>query len=177
MIANQNRGTLETTNAATGKTKGVELDFALKPLEGLTISGGYAYTDVTLSKAFNPFTNAMATIYPLYSPKNAGSVAVDYVHPAFGATLKAHLDGNWADGQYTSTTDPTLSDTSFIVNGRLTLADIVTGEGKPDLQVSLWSRNLLNEDHAFYRNTNAALGTYAIYNEARTYGIEANVKF
>ncbi|MDR6533531.1 iron complex outermembrane receptor protein [Caulobacter rhizosphaerae] len=177
IIVGNNRGTLETTNAASGKTKGVELDFALLPMEGLTLSGAYAYTDVKLSKAFNPFTNAQSTIYPLYSPRNAGSVAVDYVHPALGATFKAHLDANFADSQFTSTTDPTRSDKSFTVNGRLALADIRLGDGAPDLQLSVWSRNLTNESYAFLRNTNAALGRYAIYNEPRTFGVEANVKF
>lgn len=177
LILNNNRGTLETTNAATGKTKGFELDFALVPVEGLTLSGAYAYTDIKLSKAFNPFTNAQSTIYPLYSPKNAGSVAADYVRPAFGATFKAHLDANFADAQMTSTTDPTLSDKSFTVNGRLALADIKLAEGAPALQLSVWSRNLTNESYVFLRNTNAALGTYAIYNEPRTFGVEANVKF
>ena len=177
VILNNNRGTLETTNAATGKTKGFEADFALTPVEGLTLSGSYAYTDTKLSKAFNPFTNAMATIYPIFTPKNAYSIAADYQRPAFGATFKAHLDGAYADGQYANTTDPTLSDDSFIVNGRLALTDIrATPEG-PALQLSLWSRNLLNESHAFMRAYSAALGTYGIYNEPRTYGVELNVKF
>ena len=177
IIVGNNRGTLETTNAATGKTKGFEADLALVPVEGLTLSASYAYTDIKLSKAFNPFTNAQATIYPLYSPKNAGSVAADYVHPAFGATFKAHLDANFGDAQYTSTTDPTLSDKSFTMNGRLTLADIKLADGAPDLQLSVWSRNLTNNAYIFLRNYNAALGTYAIYNEPRTFGVEANVKF
>jgi iron complex outermembrane receptor protein len=176
-VLNNNRGTLETTNAATGKTKGVEADFALKPFDGLTLSASYAYTDITLSKAFNPFTGAMATIYPIFTPKSAYSLAADYERPAFGATFKAHLAGAYADGQYANTTDKTLSDDSFIVNGRLALTDIrATPEG-PALQLSLWSRNLLNESHAFMRAYSAALGTYGIYNEPRTYGVELNVKF
>ncbi len=177
IILNNNRGTLETTNAATGKTKGLEADFALKPMEGLTLTASYAYTKVTLSKAFNPFTNAQATIYPLYTPRQAGSFAVDYERPALGATFRAHLDANYADGTYTSTTDPTFSDDSFLVNGRLALADIALNGDGPKLQVSLWSRNLLDESHVFLRNTNAALGVFGIYNEPRTYGVEANVKF
>ena len=104
-------------------------------------------------------------------------VAVDYEHPALGATFKAHLDANVADAQYTSTTDPTLSDKSFTMNGRLTLADIHLAEGSPALQLSVWSRNLTNESYAFLRNYNAALGTYAIFNEPRTFGVEADVKF
>ncbi|WP_165187142.1 TonB-dependent receptor [Caulobacter soli] len=177
MILNNNRGTLETTNAASGKTKGFEADFALMPVEGLTLSAAYTHTKTTLSQAFNPFTNAMATIYPVFTPKNAGSVAADYEHPALGATFRAHLDGAWADGQYGNTTDPTLSDDSFIVNGRVALTDIRATENGPALQLSLWSRNLLNDSHAFLRANGGVLGTYGIYNEPRTYGVELNVKF
>lgn len=177
IILNNNRGTLETTNAATGKTKGVELDFTVTPAEGLTLSANYAYTKVELSKAFNPFTNTQAVIYPLYTPKNAGGVSIDYERPALGATFKAHLDANYADGQYTGTTDPTLSDSSFLVNARLSLTDIQISDTGAKLQLSLWSRNLLDEAHMFLKNTNAALGTYAIFNDPRTFGAEMNIKF
>ncbi len=177
IILNNNRGTLETTNAATGKTKGVELDFTVTPMEGLTLSANYAYTKVELSKAFNPFTNTQAVIYPLYTPENAGGVSIDYERPALGATFKAHLDANYADGQYTGTTDPTLSDSSFLVNARLSLTDIQISDTGAKLQLSLWSRNLLDEAHMFLKNTNAALGTYAIFNDPRTFGAEMNIKF
>ncbi|HEY9235744.1 MAG TPA: TonB-dependent receptor [Phenylobacterium sp.] len=176
LIPGNNRGTLETTNAATGKTKGFEADFALAPVDGLTLTGSYAYTDVKLSEAFNPFTGANSTIYPLYTPRNAASVAVDYERPFMAATLRAHLDANYADEQITSTTDPTPSDSSFIVNGRLALTDIPLNDGT-GMQVALWSRNLTNESYAFLRNYSSALGTFLIYNEPRTYGVEVNVKF
>jgi iron complex outermembrane receptor protein len=177
IILNNNRGTLETTNAATGKTRGFEADLTLVPVEGLTLSASYAYSKITLSQAFNPFTNAQSTVYPLYSPKNAASLSADYERPAFGATFRAHLDGNYADGQYTSTTDPTLSDDSFIVNGRVALADIGLSDTGARLEVAVWSRNLLDEKHVFLRNTNASLGVYGIYNEPRTYGVEGRVRF
>jgi iron complex outermembrane receptor protein len=177
IIPGNNRGTLETTNASTGTTKGVEADIALNPMSGLTLSGSYAYTDVRLSTAFNPFTNGKSPVLPLYTPRNAGSVSGDYEHPALkSATLRLHLDANFAGGQYTSTTDPTISDKSVIVNGRIALADIRIESGAL-LQVSLWSRNLLDEQHAFLKNFNASLGTYGIFNEPRTFGVEANVKF
>ncbi len=177
IILNNNRGTLETTNAATGKTKGLELDFTVTPMEGLTLSANYAYTKVELSKAFNPFTNTQSVIYPLYTPENAGGVSIDYERPALGATFKAHLDANYADSQYTGTTDPTLSDSSFLVNARLSLTDIQISDTGAKLQLSLWSRNLLDEAHMFLKNTNAALGTYAIFNDPRTFGAEMNIKF
>ena len=177
IIRHNTRGTLETTNAATGKTQGVEADFMLEPIDGLTLSASYTYTNVTLSRAFNPFTNAQATVYPLYTPRQAGSLAADYERPLSFATLNAHLDANFADGQYTSTTDPNLSDRSVVVNGRLALSEIRMSDTGAKLQVALWARNLLNEQHVFLRNFNASLGTYGIFNEPRTLGVDVNVKF
>ncbi len=177
IIPGNNRGTLETTNAATGRTKGVEVDLTVVPLEGLTLTASYAYTKMTLSRAFNPFTNGSAVIYPLYTPPNAVSFGGDYETPVGNATLRLHLDGNLADAQYTSTTDPTLSDKSFIVNGRIAITDIRVADSNADLEISLWSRNLLNKQYAFLRNFSAALGTYGIFNEPRTFGIEGRVKF
>ena len=177
IIVGNNRGTLETTNAATGKTKGGEVEFTVVPVNGLTLSANYTYTDVTLSKAFNPFINAQSTIYPLYAPKHAGSIAADYETPMLGATLAAHVDANFAGRQFTSSTDPTLSDSSSIVNARLALTDISVSDSGAKVEFALWSRNLLNEQHVFLRNFNASLGTYVIFNEPRTFGFNATVKF
>lgn len=176
IILNNNRGTLETTNAATGRTRGFDADLAVTPIHGLTLSAAYAYTKVTLSSAFNPFTGTQSVVYPLYTPTNAGSVAIDYQWPVHGLMASAHLDANYADGQFTSTTDPTLSDKSMIVNGRLAVSDIRLSDNAL-LRVSLWSRNLMNEHHAFLKNFSSVLGTYGIFNEPRTFGLEANVKF
>jgi iron complex outermembrane receptor protein len=178
IILGSNRGTLETTNAATGKTKGFDVDFTITPLEGLTLSANYAYTKVTLSQAFNPFTNSQSVVYPLYTPENAASFAIDYQHSAWAGTIvRAHLDGNYTDGQYTSSTDPTLSDDAFVVNGRLALSNIRLNSEGAKLELALWSRNLFNESHVFLRNFSSVLGAFGIYNEPRTYGVEARFHF
>ncbi|HEY3694874.1 TonB-dependent receptor plug domain-containing protein [Phenylobacterium sp.] len=77
----------------------------------------------------------------------------------------------------TSTTDPHLSDKSFIVNGRVAISDIRMGGCDARLQVALWARNLFNEQHVFLRNFNASLGTYGIFNDPRTFGVEGLVRF
>jgi iron complex outermembrane receptor protein len=179
IIPGANRGTVETTNASgTGRIKGVESDFALTPFNGLTLSASYAFAEIKLPEAPNPFVagNPLVTVYPIYTPKHAGSVGIDYTPIAVTPKLTVHLDGNYTTRQYTMATDPTLSDNGFIVNGRLTLGEIplnsVTG-----LQVSLWSRNLFDEAHPFLKNFNASLGRYGIFNEPRTFGIDGTVHF
>lgn len=177
IILNNNRGTLETTNAATGRTRGIEADFTVQPIDGLTLSASYAYTRMSLSQAFNPFTNTQSVVYPLYTPQNAASVGADYDRPLDGAILGVHLDASYSDGQYTSTTDPTLSDASLLVNGRLALSEIPVTQSGATMELALWSRNLFNERHGFLKNFNPSLGTYGIFNEPRTYGIEGKFRF
>ncbi|CAN7214451.1 TonB-dependent receptor [Phenylobacterium sp. LjRoot219] len=176
LIIGNNRTTQETTNSASGTTKGVEIDGSIQPVDGLTLSASYAYTDIELSDAFNPFTNSIATVYPTYAPKNAASISADYERPAFGALLRAHLDGNYSDGQYSTPSDPTLSDDSFIVNGRLALSDIRLTDAAT-LEVSLWSRNLFDEEHLFVKSFSSALGAYGIFNDPRTFGVEAKLQY
>lgn len=176
VIPGNNRGTLETTNAASGSTRGFEADLQVAPVEGLTLSLNYAYTKVKYSQAFNPFTNALSKVNPLYTPEHAVGGSIDFTRPMGVATLKAHIDANWAGKQYTSTSDPTLSDESFIVNGRIALADIAVREDAR-LEVAVWARNLLDNAYVFLRNSNPSLGTFGIYNEPRTLGVEARVRF
>ena len=72
-----------------------------------------------------------------------------------------------------------LAQSSFIVNGRIALADMKLGDGGANVTLAVWSRNLLNETH-YYRRSNAnnnTLGAYANFNPPRTFGIEAAVNF
>jgi iron complex outermembrane receptor protein len=176
-----NRTTIETTNAAgRGKIEGFELDGSLALLPGLTVSAAYAYTKAELPAAPNPFNNGVPTIvYVTNTPKNAGSVSIDYTAPIGGvATLKAHLDANIADGYRSMAGEATLSDASFLVNGRLALADLdLSRDGK--LELSLWARNLFNAQYLFVKShaAYAAMGDYGVFNEPRTFGLDATLRF
>ncbi|WP_066607909.1 TonB-dependent receptor [Sphingobium cupriresistens] len=176
-----NRTTLETVNVdGSGRIKGFEADLTVAPATGLTLTASYALTDIRLPQAHNPFIagNPLVTVYPVYVPKHSSSGAIDYSLPVAGdAKILAHLDANFASRQYSSASDPTLNDRTFLVNGRLSLADIDLGRDNAKLRVSLWARNLLDNQFVFLRNYSAALGTYAIYNEPRTFGGEVNVQF
>ena len=59
----------------------------------------------------------------------------------------------------------------------VTLADIHLGQSGATMQVSVWGRNLFNEQHMFYKSASALVGTYGFFNEARTWGMEAQVRF
>ncbi|WP_243626002.1 TonB-dependent receptor [Phenylobacterium hankyongense] len=197
----QGAHTEETRNApGTSKIRGFEADVTAKVTENMTMGFSYAYTDVKIPAAPFPFTGNAAvpqgTPFPVnvvYTPPNAWSAFVDYEVPAGRMTVRAHLDANYADAQYAFQSEfadvsPTgtlvqsvavKTDSSFIVNGSLTLADINMGGNGATASLSAWSRNLLDESH-IYRISAANRGTigdYANFNPPRTIGLELRVTY
>jgi iron complex outermembrane receptor protein len=195
----QGAHTEETRNAPGVSTiRGFEADLTGRVSDSVTVGVSYAYTDVHIPAAPFPFPGNSAvplgTPFPVnvvYTPPNAASAYIDYHAPFHGMTFRAHLDANYADPQYAFQTEfadvsPTGSltqhvavktDSSFIVNGSVALADITMGGSTATL--SLWSRNLLDETH-IYRISAANRGTigdYANFNPPRTFGFELQLAF
>jgi iron complex outermembrane receptor protein len=178
-VGGRNIGTIETVNApGTAKIKGFEADLTVKPIDGLTLNAAYAYTDAKFPRAPNPFAgNALTTVYTTYTPEHAWSASLDYERPMGEARLVFHIDANGAGGYHALSSEVTLTEDSFIVNGRVAVADIPL-QNRARLTVSLWSRNLFNEEHVFVVLANSALGGLTgIYNEPRTYGLDATIEF
>jgi len=189
------RTTTETTNApGNGDLKGIEGDFTLAATENLTLSASFAHNIVDIPATKNPFPQSNGQlitqpipIYQVYTPENSGSLALDYERPFMGARFTAHFDANYDSGYYANYTDvaydPTTravtykqpkGDKATVVNGRLAVTDIETSAGKATF--SLWSRNLLNEEHLFYKGASTTGGVSGFYNEPRTFGFEVNLK-
>ena len=190
------RTTLSTVNApGTGGLHGVEAELTLAPVDGLTLSASYAHTYTHIPAAVNPYPNAAGVtstlavpIYTTYTPSDAASGSLDYELPLRGMTLRAHVDVNYDSGYYVNSADPRYvgpgdpaniyqpkGDKALIINGRLALAEIETG-ANAKVTIALWARNLLNEQHVFYRSFSPTSGTQGFYNEPRTWGAEINVK-
>ncbi|EIZ77588.1 TonB-dependent receptor [Novosphingobium sp. Rr 2-17] len=190
------RTTTSTINASgKGSLHGVEVELAFLPVRGLTLSSSFAYQHVSIPATANPYPNAKGVtstvavpIYATYTPKYTASGSIDYELPLNDKTLRFHLDGNYDSGYYVSSTDPVYNgenaagnvynpktDPSFIVNGNIALADIVL-RGDAKLTVSVWSRNLFNEQHLFYKTVSTTSGTSGMFNEPRTFGIQGQVK-
>jgi iron complex outermembrane receptor protein len=189
------RNTLETVNAeGVTKIKGIEADLTVRPTDSLSFGVSYAYTDVKIPPARNTvqeqlnasLTPAVTTpvfqdVYVVYTPKHAVSGSIDFATPVggAGAVAKLHLDANYSSPSFTFDNENVKNEKAFLVNGRLSLADIpMSGNGQL-LTVAFWARNLFNESH-IYRRSNAngpVLGDYANFNAPRTIGVEATVNF
>lgn len=193
------RTTLSTVNApGKGKLRGVEAELTVNPLEGLTLSASYAYQYVRIPAAVNPYPNAAGVIstlaipvYQTYTPEHSASGSIDYELPLDGFTIRAHIDGNYDSGYYSSSSDPRYvgpgnaaniyqpkTDKAFVVNGRLAIADIAMGAATDaNVTFAFWVRNLFNEQHLFYKTLSPTSGTSGFFNEARTFGGEVNIRF
>ena len=175
-----NLHTEETRNApGTSRIRGVEAELTVRPTNALTLGAGYAYTYTNVPATPNPFlNNALYQVYVVYTPPSAANAFLDYDLPiAFkDGRVRFHLDANYADAQYSFQNEPVKAQSSFIVNGRLALADFsMTDTTKATL--SVWTRNLFDETH-IYRRSNAnslVLGDYANFNPPRTFGLEVGI--
>jgi iron complex outermembrane receptor protein len=178
-----NLHTEETRNApGTSKIRGVEAELTARVTRNLTVSLSYAYTHATVPATPNPFRpgNPLFPVFVVYTPRNAASGSLDYSIPVgdHGAALRLHLDAAYADHQYSFQAEPVKTDSSFIVNGRLALADIAMANDAR-VTLSVWSRNLFNETHIYRRSgaNGAVLGDYANFNAPRTFGAELAFEF
>ena len=221
--ATGNFNNLVTFNApGTTKIRGIEADLTIKPVDGLTLNASYAYTyfDVPpVPVTYRQFTSTGAQsldgngqpitttvlqkFYIVFTPRNAASGSIDYELPVGGgdAKVKFHLDANYAQATQSFDQFATKADSSFVVNGRLSLAGVGLGGGGQKLSVGVWARNLFNEQHVYRRdpsnslpavqtsavagvpnvlligNNGNVLGDYGNFNPPRTFGIDATVSF
>jgi iron complex outermembrane receptor protein len=199
-----NVNVLRTINAdGTTKIRGIEADLTLRPVEGLTLNASYAYTYTKVPLVPVSFTVGSTTSAPVlqqfyipFTPRNAASGSIDYELPigAGDASVRFHLDGNYSQATQAFDQFPDKAEASFLVNARLSVADIPMGNADQGLTVSLWARNLFDKEYIFRRDpsnslpgtpttslTNGSianvLGDYGNFNAPRTYGIEATVSF
>ncbi|WP_375391098.1 TonB-dependent receptor [uncultured Sphingomonas sp.] len=200
----------EAINAGTSHIKGIEADLTVKPAPSLTLGGSYAYTHWTAPQAVNPiFGGPPQQLYIVYTPTNAASGSIDWALPIQTdfAKVRLHLDANYSSSYYSFELEPTKTDSSFVVNGRLALADIKVNDNDR-VTLSAWVRNMFDEQY-IYRRSNAnsspvqnycganglngttpctanalisnnyggILGDYANFNPPRTFGLEVAAKF
>jgi iron complex outermembrane receptor protein len=196
-----------------GKVSGVETEFDLAPLPGLTLSGTYTYAYVKMPLFTDPVLrpqinsagvvtgyalNTPTLYHQLYTPANRITFAIDYERPVFNdaAVARIHFDGNWNDGQYSSTGDvstgtkdangatiyvPQLkSQAGALFNARVSLGNIHVAESGAQMTVAFWVRNLFNVNLLTSRSGNYSLASSSIsgaFSDPRTFGGTVAMKF
>lgn len=187
------------TNAGKAERWGGELEVLIAPIDDLIIGASYAY----IHGDFDEFPDVCGTLDPANcligkdfakrgsSPDNQFNLYADYV---FARTSWGEVTGyvnlNWQDEWYASAAYPALvavsrggptvpvlyenreMDARTLVDARLSLENIEVGDGM--MRVTLWGKNLTDEDYSNYGiNFGNDIGLITQnYGDPRTYGIE-----
>ena len=193
----------------------------MRPLQGLQLNLSYAYTytkippvpvtytapGIIIAPATTPTAAQSTTVpqqfYIVFTPRNAASGSIDYELPLGSSDTKVrfHIDANYAQATQTFDQFGIKADKSFLVNGRISLADIGFGGSSQKVTISAWARNLFNYQYVYRRdpsnsipavqtaqvagvanivqigNVGGVLGDYGNFNTPRTFGVDATLKF
>ena len=173
-----------TVNAGEATIKGIEFDIVAAPIDGLTIDLSYGYLDAKFDEymARNPATNQLEDISHnatmSLAPKNTASLGVQYDFEPFSfGALSARLDIAYKDKFvfHPYENEWNSPDSRTLINARISLNDISLGccNDKSRLRVSLWGKNLTDEEYINYGIDFGSLGfSGATYSEPRTYGLD-----
>jgi iron complex outermembrane receptor protein len=159
------------TNAASSVTNGVEVELFAKPLENLQIGFGYAYLDAE----FDDYVDGNGTDQSGHrierSPKHQGNLNALYSVPLPLGTLSLYGEMKIQSRVFFDPDNIIHEEGYTTYNARVSL-DSVNGHW----QVSLWGRNLSNDDHCanIISLTASTIGLCSL-DAMRTYG--ANVTY
>lgn len=167
----------ETVNAPEKRTiRGIEADLTIVPVSDLQFAINYVFTDAPTTPVRNIFTNAIQDISSAFTPRHAATVSTDYTFPRFSfGELRVHLDANTAGDYIPNNTVTQKADLAYLLNARVTLGDIDVGGGK--LELALWGQNITNATYNYFDFRVAGRQTSRIYNDPRTFGVQARVRF
>lgn len=174
------------TNAGNVSTQGWELDFSVRPISGLRISGGLALTDAQIDKFKTPGTGVLSSARQgerlPFAPEVKSTVAVDYdVRPAslpFDVRYSASLSSTGE--QRTSIPDNAAAiNPATFLPGFTNLDASVTFSTKDNrYSLAIVGKNLTDSDRpAFIENSGAGLVSRFPREADAYYGITLKARF
>ena len=189
--------TTSILNAGEAERWGGELEVTINPLEDLLVGINYAY----INGNFEDYPDVCGIGEPQLclqgeryarrtsSPSNQLNIWADSVLARTGfGNVRAYLEANWQDEWYASALNTAIvdglplvryqqpMDERTIINARLSLEEIPLAKG--NLQLSLWGKNLSNDDHPVYSINFGELGPITEqYAAPRTYGLDVRYEY
>jgi iron complex outermembrane receptor protein len=172
-------GGIATVNAGKADFRGVEGDFELMPVDGLTLTANFAYMDAAWAGGSNTIANPfggppLVGVSLPNAPRWKYDLGAEYALPPFSFGTLSALIGYSYRGSETSNGGPGTSGdvrpSYGLVNARVTLSDI--GFARGNLAVSMWANNLTDEHFQLYHNFGAI-----IFGEPRSFGANLTYRY
>lgn len=176
-----------TRSAAKGKIEGVEVNAALVPAAGLTLTGSYSYINARYTEVTDASAGAILNGSPFpYTPKHKFSLGATY-EASLGNTGDLEVGVNYVRQTRVSTAQTNASFYRFLsayglLNASLDLRNV----GGSRFDIGVFANNLTDEtvpvgvlDQYRVSATNpGSTGTVGItYNEPRMYGVRVGYRF
>lgn len=179
-----------TVNAGKAEYKGLEVEMEALLTEGLTLSASVGYVDreykefLILDPATNQIVDVASSAFFTYAPETTANAALQYSLPRHSiGRLSARLEYNYRGSVIfypthvgTPLTEEIADGARNLLDARITLSELKIGGG--EASVSLWSRNLADEEYRVHGVDFGALGFAGnVYGEPRSVGVDFMVAF
>jgi iron complex outermembrane receptor protein len=169
----------DVLNAGKARIYGAEIDLVAKPMDGLTLSASYGYTNAKYQRIESVTGQNIADNFVFTNiPRNSVTTGVEYefAQTSFG-NFTAAVNYNYQARAYASSNDKRLILPDYgLLDARLTLSDIPVG--KANLRLSLWGHNLTDKEYLLFQGSvGLPTSAGAIYGEPRSYGLDLTASF
>ncbi|WP_195908347.1 TonB-dependent receptor [Novosphingobium sp. Gsoil 351] len=170
-----------TRSAAKGKVQGLEVNAAIVPVTGLTLTGSYSYIDAKYTKVADASAGAILNGSPFpYTPKHKFSLGASYDLP-LGSTGDLRAGINYVHQSKSSTAQTNSSFYRFLPAYGLFNASLDWRNvgGRP-LDIGVFVNNLTDETKPVgvldqYAGSTGTVGL--TYSEPRMYGVRVGYRF
>ena len=167
-------GTFQTFNVGDAEVSGLEVEATWVVTENLTLSGFYAFQDSEFGD-----TNIPGTAFPdqsgqdlIRAPENKYNLNADYVMGlANGSELGLNLSWRYTDDQRGELEPWSIQPAFDLLDARISWTS-----GSGALELSLWSRNLGDEEYISHVYAIAS-SVVAVFGDPRMYGATLSYSF
>ena len=167
-------GVFQTFNANDAEARGVELELTWVPVENLALSGFYSFLDSEFTD-----TNVVGSVFEgqtgndmIRAPRNKYSINAEYLLPVpWGGELAANLSYRYTDDQRGELEPYAIQPSFDLFDARLAWTS-----ANDTLEIAVWGKNLLDEEHVVHLYTIAG-EVISVFGDPQMYGVSLTYRY